>query len=216
MVSQIISWPKNLTEFRLHKTSNDNIYRISLSMVQGWLQAHKTSLRYIMIDELSFQRQPVGQLDFNATQFTSLEHLHLSRWLWSKPLDLSLAKAEAESLLASKLRIFIWDFTVVGEPHSEFWTDFGAKEEEWLKVFAQVAISGRERYRLEEIRIQFEPEYMGSGRELEVYPWDRMDRIREEVVLQSGGLVALTYNKPAFSRENWEEHLEQERSRRLH
>lgn len=58
----------------------------------------------------------------------------------------------------------------------ERWTGFGANEEEWLRIFAQVAICQRDRHRLEEIRIQFEPEDMGPGRESEVYPWDRMDR----------------------------------------
>ncbi|RAO70401.1 uncharacterized protein BHQ10_006413 [Talaromyces amestolkiae] len=215
MVARIISWPKELTEFRFYKCWNNDNYRIDLSMVQRWLQAHKTSLRYIMINELSLQRPPEGQLDFNAVQFTSLKHLHLSRWLWSKPLDLSLAKAEAESLLAPKLRVFVWDFTAERDGFREFWTDFGAQEEEWLKVFAQVAISRRDRHCLQEIRIQFTPEDMGWGRESEIYPWDRLDRIREEVVQQSGGLVALTYNKPVFSREEWKDFLE-ERSGRIH
>lgn len=211
MVSRIISWSRELTEFRLYKCWNRDIYRIDLSMVQSWLQVHKTTLRYIMIDELSFQGPPEGQLGFDATDFTSLEHLHLSRWLWSKPLDLNLAKAEARLLLAPKLRVFVWDFTAEGDGFREFWTNFGAKEEEWLKEFAQVAISQRDRHCLEEIRIRFEPEDMGSGRESEVYPWDRMDRVREEVVQQSEGLVALTYNEPVFSREDWKEHLEWKR-----
>lgn len=131
----------------------------------------------------------------------------------AKPLDVSWARAEAELLLlAPKLRVFEWDFTLLGRiGPRERWTAFGANEEEWLIIFAQVAIYQRDRHSLEEIRIQFEPEDMGSGRESEVYPWDRMDRVCEEVVQQSGGLVRLTYNKPRFSREEWEEHLERER-----
>lgn len=177
-------------------------------MVQSWLSTHKATLKYIQIDELSIQPPLEGQLDFNATEFTSLEHLHLSRWLWSKALDLSWTRADAESLLAPKLRVFVWDFTASGDGFRERWTAFGANEEEWLRIFAQVATSQKDKHCLEEIRIQFEPEDMGSGRESQVYPWDRMDRVREEVVQRSGGLVALTYNEPVFSREEWKEHLE--------
>jgi hypothetical protein len=49
----------------------------------------------------------------------------------------------------------------------------------------------------------------------EVYPWDRMDRVREEVLHQSSGLLALTYNEPVFSREEWKRDLELQREWRM-
>ena len=90
-------------------------------------------------------------------------------------------------------------------------TGFGFNEEKWLRIFAQVAICQRDRHSDEEFWIQLEPEDMGSGRESEVYPWERMDRVGEEVVQLSGGLVTLMYNKPRYSREERKEHLERER-----
>ncbi|GAM33449.1 hypothetical protein TCE0_004r00347 [Talaromyces pinophilus] len=226
VISQIISWPKELTEFRLHKSwGTDTSYQLDMPIVQSWLATHKTTLKYIKIEELQFgpplHRALESPLGLSVAEFTSLEHLHLSRWLWgrqeglmmAKPLDVSWARAEAELLLlAPKLRVFEWDFTMLGRGGPRVrWTAFGANDEEWLRIFAQVAICQRDRHSLEEIRIQFEPEDMGSGRESEVYPWDRMDRVREEVVQLSGGLVTLTYNKPRYSREEWKEHLEGER-----
>jgi hypothetical protein len=45
----------------------------------------------------------------------------------------------------------------------------------------------------------------------EVYPWDRMDKLREEIAQQSDGSIKLGYNLPAFSREKWKEDLELDR-----
>lgn len=159
-------------------------------------------------------------LGFNASNFPNLEHLHLSRWLWDSPLDLGMAKEDADSILgAPRLRVFVWDFTTSGEAYRERWTEFGAREEEWLRCFAQVAISARQEGNcfLEEIRLQFTPEeVMDTGEEEEeVYPWDRMDRVREEVLQQSSGLLALTYNEPVFSREEWKRDLELQREWRM-
>lgn len=71
---------------------------------------------------------------------------------------------------------------------------------------------------MEEIWIQFTPEEVGAGmgedeeEELdekeEVYPWDRMDRVREEVLRRSEGLLQVEYNQPAFDRESWKRDLE--------
>lgn len=218
MVSQFISWPEKLTKFRLYTTWS-GIYRIDMPMIQSCLQPHKTTLKYIRIDEIPVKQRLDRPLGFEATQFSRLKQLHLSRWLWSEHLDLEMARAEAELLLAPKLRKFVWDFsTLSGDLPMRYWPSFGAKEEEWLKIFAHVVISQRDRCCLEEIRIQFTldigeqriqftPEDIGEKEEYEVYPWDRMHCVREEVARQSGGLVTLTYSDPVFSREKWTNYL---------
>jgi hypothetical protein len=50
------------------------------------------------------------------------------------------------------------------------------------------------------------------GKEAEGYPWDRMDRLHEEV--RSSGLK-VRYNEPLYSRDEWEEEIERQRKWRV-
>ncbi|KAF3402935.1 hypothetical protein DPV78_003803 [Talaromyces pinophilus] len=182
MIIRLISWPKTLTEFCFGKPTNDKIYHIDPPMIQSWLQIHNTTLKSIKIDELSSQRtKPAGyRFWFDAAKFPNLENLHLSRWLWNSPLDLD--------------------------------DDLAAKERDALSILGAPRLR---KCNLEEIWIQFTPEEVGTGigeepepeveEKEEVYPWDRMDRVCEEIAQQSDGLLKLEYNPPAFSREKWKE-----------
>jgi hypothetical protein len=65
-----------------------------------------------------------------------------------------LAEQDADLLLgAPKLRRFVWDFTTYYEGDREHWTDFNAREEEWMRCFARVALGRQqqEQYKLGEI-----------------------------------------------------------------
>jgi len=160
-------------------------------MFHSWLQIHKDTLRHIRIGKLSYGAK--GRL-FNAAEFPNLEYLRLSRWLMNPALD--TAEEDAELLLAPKLRKFVWDFAT-NEVFRENWKDFGEREEEWLRGFAKAAIARR--HGLQVIDVRFSPEDMSSNEPLG-YPYDRMDRVREEI--RSSGLE-LVHDTPSYSREEW-------------
>ncbi|GAM33450.1 hypothetical protein TCE0_004f00348 [Talaromyces pinophilus] len=200
-----------IQEARIHSaySTRHQKYHIDPPMIQSWLQIHNTTLKSIKIDELSSQRtKPAGyRFWFDAAKFPNLENLHLSRWLWNSPLDLDddLAAKERDAL------------SILGAPRLR-------REEEWLRCLARAALDHRRqrgKCNLEEIWIQFTPEEVGTGigeepepeveEKEEVYPWDRMDRVCEEIAQQSDGLLKLEYNPPAFSREKWKEDLELKR-----
>lgn len=201
---QLISWPQTLIEFEFIRAYEDQVY-IDLPMVQSWLQIHKDTLKCININQLSLEGK--GRL-FDARGFLKLEELQLSRWMMSSALD--TAKEDAELLLGPKLRKFVWDFdAAIDDGFREDWTDFADKEEECVRSLALVAIERG--HPLQEIYIEFTPENMGE--EAEGYPWDRMDRLHEEV--QPFGLK-VRYNEPVYTRDEWMEEIQWQREWRMH
>ncbi|KAE8326020.1 hypothetical protein BDV39DRAFT_206406 [Aspergillus sergii] len=194
---QLITWPKSLVHFHLG-TFYDNPFYIDLPMLSEWLAIHKDTLKSIDIGSLS---RGGGRRLFNACDFPKLEVLTLSRWHlagWRPHHDegLTFSPLHADLLLGASLHTFTLDFTVYDQ-HSEGWTDFGEREEHWVRQVAKAAIARKAALR--KIKIIFNPDYWDSTEE-QGYPWDRMDRIRDEI--QPHGLV-LEYSEPALTKEEW-------------
>jgi hypothetical protein len=159
------------------------------------LLKHKDTLKVIEIGSLSAG----GRAHFfSACDFPKLEVLGLSRWQREKNLEFS--PAEADALLGPSLKVFTWDFTIYDQ-HSESWTDFGEREEQWVRELAKAAIARKAA--LKKIKIIFNPEDWETKEE-DGYPWDRMNKVRDEI--QPHGLV-LEYSEPRLSKEGWLEEV---------
>jgi hypothetical protein len=74
----------------------------------------------------------------------------------------------------------------------------------WLRRLAQVALERKAS--LQEIRIQFDPEYWGPDARKIDYPWDQMDALNKD--FQARGII-ITYTKPKVTREEWSASLVQ-------
>lgn len=161
-------------------------------MFHSMLLMHKDTLKSVDISYLSPRGR--GRL-FVASDFPQLEVLRLSRWQMKKDLEFSIEEADA-LLLAPNLKTFAWDFGVYDQ-HTESWTDFGTNEEEWLRGLAKAATARKAA--LKEIEITYNPEPF-DAREEDGYPWDRMDRIRNEIRPYG---ITLAYSEPSLSKEDW-------------
>lgn len=161
-------------------------------MLENMLLVHRNTLKHIDIGYLSCSGD---RHLFNATSFPKLEFLGLSRWQMPRPIDFSVEHA---NILGSSLKTFAWDFSIYDQ-HSETWRDFGAPEAAWVRELAEIAISRKAA--LEMIAICYTPDdYWGSTEE-DGYPWDRMDKVRDETMKPNG--LTLEYNKPSISKDEW-------------
>lgn len=203
MTSQLISWPKTLTEFEYSRPIHDADY-VDLPMVQSWLQVHKYTLRCIKIGRISARfEEAMGRL-FDVKEFPNLEELHLSRWDLSRTLDSAIQ--DADLLLGPKLRKFELGYTVMREWGSPRASDFGEREENWVRCLAQVAIARG--HCLQEIYVDFyTPEF---GDLSDAYPWDGLDRLRTE--FQSPGL-RVEHSGYTYTRDEWLENKKRRRER---
>lgn len=149
-----------------------NYYRYSIPVdlptFGSILAIHKDTLQTLDIGYSSFCG-PGVLFDF-ATTFPCLEVLRLSQ---------SAVLLEADLLLGPKLRKFGWVFILSGFTCKD-WTQLGSREEGWLRGFTKAAISKRPA--LKKIEIKFTPEHWGSAEE-DGYPWDRIDKIKDEIDL---------------------------------
>ena len=168
---------------------------MDLPMLGSMLLMHKDTLNTIDIGYLS--KAGRGRL-FDAAHFPNLEVLGLSRWQMAS--DLKFSAAEADLLLAPSLKAFELDFSIYDQ-HSESWTDFGDMEEDWVREFARTAIARKAA--LEKIRITFNPDSWGTKEE-DGYPWDRMDKIRDEIRPYG---MALEYSEPECTKDRWLERM---------
>lgn len=169
-------------------------------MFTTWLYPHRETLRSIYIGYLS--GDSIGAL-FNASAFPELETLTLSRWQIGPyngrglP-ELTYAPDTAAQLLAPNLHTFTLDFSLVDECEEVF-TDFMDPEEQWVRAFARDALACNSKLRT--IKTHFTPiDYFVGGTQAPGYPWDRMDRLRDE--FSPHGLV-IEYNEPLLTREEW-------------
>jgi hypothetical protein len=97
--------------------------------------------------------------------------------------DLEFSRDQADALLAPNLKTFGSDFDS-HDVHPESWTDFGKKEEDWLRGLANAATARKAA--LKRIEIISCPDTCTWGmKEEDGYPWDRMDRIRDESWLEA-------------------------------
>ena len=159
------------------------------------LLIHRDTLRTLQIGFIS----PGGSRHlFHASDFPNLEFLQLSRYQMSQ--DLRFSRSDADALLAPRLQRFEWDFSIHdrARPFREGCTDFGEREEQWLRSFARVAIERSAA--LKSIRVAFSPEERDWPRGQSEYPWDRLDSIRVEVQPQG---ITLTWSTPSITKEAW-------------
>jgi hypothetical protein len=129
--------------------------------------------------------------------FERLQYLSLSYWATGSDTG-------ETSLLAPHLETFEWVFDA--EDGRPVYVDrFGKQEEAFLRRLADAAVARGTRLR--RIRIVFTPvAYLPPGwgqREQELeYPWDHMDSVAADVRKLR---IALTYNKPSITREEFDE-----------
>lgn len=203
MTCQLILWPKTLTVFEYSRYVHDVDY-VDLPMVQSWLQVHKCTLRYINIGKVSAGFEEARGRLFNAKEFPNLEELHLSRWDMSRTLDSPME--DADLLLGPQLRKFKLGYMNYGAQRNPVVSDFGEREEKWLRCLAQVAIARG--HCLQEIYTDFFT--LEFGDLSDGYPWDGLDRLRAE--FQSPGLRVI-YGRPTYTREEWMENIKRRRER---
>jgi hypothetical protein len=159
-------------------------------MFENWLLVHQQSLTHIDIGYLN----GTSRL-FNATLFPNLEFLRLSRWQMHRPIQFS---PDDSNVLGPSLKTFAWDFTIYDQ-HSESWCDFGESEANWVKNLAERAASRKAL--LARIEIQFAPDSYWHATEEMGYPWDWMDRVRDQTLKPNS--INLVYNEPLVSRDAW-------------
>lgn len=175
--------------------SGDN----DISQVMELLLFHRETLETIRIGTFDLDTA-VGV--FDVSQFSRLEVLQVSRYSFPEPLEFSVAMGQ--KLLAPGLKTFCWHFSKwydMQESRNYFdeeWDAFGENEERWLKELAAFAASTKSSLRT--ISIRFTPD--GSDIDASsVYPWDRMDRVKE-YIRRFG--IDLQYNTPVLTREMWQ------------
>jgi hypothetical protein len=204
--AQFLRWPKHLTHFRFGSFYGNRFY-FDLPMLHTMLLPHRATLKVIDIGYVSRQGT-ARSAHFRACDFPALEILRLSRR--QMEVDLTFTPEQEEALLGGPaLKIFGWDFSIYDQ-HNEHWTDFGAPEQCWLSNFAKAAI--KKKKPLSKIEIQFSPDdpsWTSSEAEIAagVYPWDLMDKIRDEI--RPAGLT-LVYNGPTYPRGGIRAHLDEQ------
>jgi hypothetical protein len=177
-----------LTSFSLiHQYGQSDI---TLNKLEASLLQHRNTLESIIIGALRYDSDYI----FDATSFTVLKRLSFSRWQMPKDLQFTATHLK---LLGPKLQTFQWDFTD-NYPHDGLaWNAFGSKEETWVSEFGKAALAHR--LALQNVRIMFKPDRwysIDTG-----YPWDRMDRVRDEVFAPLR--LELEYTTPPLTKERW-------------
>lgn len=184
---QLIRWPASLTHFECGGVPR-NALSFAHQCFETWLSSHRDTLKHIRIGSVS---EDNTSHIFNPTLFPNLESLSLSQW------DIKQAGASAAdpaSLLGPKLKTFGWYFDDV-EYDTKGWCGFGETEALWLRTFVKVAIERKAALRTVKIRCTL------YGWNSTVYPWDRMDEIRDKLMRPNG--LDLFYNEPSMTRKAW-------------
>jgi hypothetical protein len=181
-LQSLLNLPKALQHFEFGKVHSTPSTWWNLGHFQRLLHGHRESLRSIEIGALGRE-----MININLLDFTKLETLNLSRWVFDFTPEIACA-----TLLAPKLRTFIWDFTIEDQ-HSESWTSFGQEQRDWITTFAKLAVA--QKSALRQIKIVFNPDE-GSGPRTRdqlkdhPWPWDFMDQARDAMYPD----VKLSYN----------------------
>jgi hypothetical protein len=197
-LERLLSWPRALSKFTLAPFYNNPFY-IDLQMVKDMLLKHRESLKEINIGYLS-EVEGTRAKPPHWREFPALEALALSRWVVG-PRRQSTSEPQPEALdwiLTPWIKKFTLAFTI-WDQHSEQLSDFSEVEEAWVRWLAEAAI--KRKWSLQEIRIQFDPEWWHPEEHHEVeYPWDRMDSLNKE--FQPKGII-ITYSDPPVTRGYW-------------
>ncbi|CAH0037153.1 unnamed protein product [Clonostachys rhizophaga] len=193
---RLINWPKELASFSFGSFYNNTNY-FDLPMFATMLDKHKHTLTKLSIGYLATSGR--GMI-LDLFEFTALEDLQLSVWQLLRPAEaeerFTFRAEEAKLLSAPKLRKFTLDFSIYDQ-HSEDWSDFGEREQRWLRGMAETAIARKAPLR--EIHVIFTPDSWDAKKE-DGYPWDLMKALGDE--FEPAG-IAVTHNTPTMSREEW-------------
>ncbi|KAL3471340.1 hypothetical protein BJX99DRAFT_263360 [Aspergillus californicus] len=185
VLAHLLRWPAKLEEFSLDFTYGSAYSELglyddwSLATLQPILAIHKNTLRSINVTHVNRQ----GLTGFDLRGFPVLEEISLSStasmdtekgWRCYSFEDHLLANIQPPSL-----RVFHWDLAFEDQQHQEGLSDFGRKEEDWLRAYGHAAI--RRKCPLREIRITYSPASYEGRCDTDIYPWDRMDALDEEL-----------------------------------
>ncbi|KAL2016207.1 hypothetical protein VTK56DRAFT_4064 [Thermocarpiscus australiensis] len=205
--AQLVGWPARLEKFTCLGQSRFGYSSLDLRTVWSGLVRHMPSPQSIRIGSIANQMPRSAMSGMLAgiefTLFESLTFLSLSYWTTG-------SDSGEVSLLAPRLETFEWSFDA--EDNRLLHLDhFQQAEEDFMRRLAHAA--AERKIPLRRIDIVFTPapvvglmkdagaEFLGITEASLEYPWDRMNRLAEE--LRSFG-IQLTYNKPSVIREEYE------------
>lgn len=204
LLEQLMRWTSSLEHFRLDTTYHDYCYipfptgPWSLATLQSILAIHSTTLRSIDISTIDCP----GLSGFDMRPFERLEELRLTHCTMFGTGEIAVVDSQNIALLlAPRLRFFHFDLIFDDKLGRKELDSFGVAEQNWLRVFAQMAVE--QNCPLQEIRIEFCPR--PTFRSVEhcnmcIYPWDRMDAPARELAPEG---IQVRYNPPNLSRDDW-------------
>ncbi|PYH88979.1 hypothetical protein BO71DRAFT_282216, partial [Aspergillus ellipticus CBS 707.79] len=161
-----------------------------------WLRDHPHALQRVVFGGIRLADEG---MEFRATDFPNLnevicppfqlkEHYHAA----FDPPAMAI-----DRLLGPAVRTLVWDLTSYDQQNGAYWNSFKKEDEQWLREFAGLAAERRAALRT--IRIEFSPETWSANRH-GGYPWDRMERLRED----TGPLgIGVEFTPPAITREEY-------------
>lgn len=225
----LLNMPARLERFTFGGLSLSGYHPLNLRAVWLCLLPHVLTLESVRIGSMSNLtpltplRGMLAGVDFAS--FGRLTDLSLSFWATGSD-DAGGEEAAGGGLLAPRLAAFEWVFD--GDDGRALYADhFGPQEADFLRRLARAAVARR--VPLRRIAVVFTPApvvpiryNLVSGVGLEgpeacdsdaaehlEYPWDRMDRLADE--LRPMG-IELTYNTPSVTRERFEAAVEEYRN----
>jgi hypothetical protein len=196
----ILRWPRRLERLSItFLTHSSYASQYTLTNVERLLGIHRHSLKYIKIGIIPGAHE--GMPDFSS--FQCLEELHLSTYeLLAEAPSNALRK-----LAGPYLRHLSMTFSPEDQ-HSESNNEFAIEQVRWMSDFATLKRSDHPTSRLEKIHIDFIPDhnplYLSDFEDV-TWPWDYLDEAGQKLA-QHG--LALTYSKPRWPKEEWEELVE--------
>lgn len=211
----LLSAPSRLEHFAYSGIRRFGYHPLDLRTLWSYLVPHARTLETLRVGSLSHQtpQTPLaGQLaGVDFAPFERLRSLSLSYWATG-----SDGGEEVYGLLAPRLETFEWTFD--GDDGRPLSLDhFGEEEEEFLRRLAKGAAARG--LPLTKLTVVYTPtttaplktnsllftmlglDLAGAIQERE-YPWDRMDRLAEELREQR---IEFKYNEPSISRKTFQE-----------
>lgn len=214
-LQQLMSWPKALSHFCWNKSIYSVKSKSAIAQsIQFSLLMHKVTLKTLDLEGIPWGHE--AHLS-STSIYPNLEVLRLSRDSLREIKGefqnslLELTAADAGSLLLTpKLKVFVLNYGTDaigrdGYPKS-CWITFGDEDENLVCQLAKAAIDGKTELR--KILIQYNPPKDDMSDHKDVYPWDRMERIRDDI--QPFGLI-LEYDDPQTSKREFMDRIELKR-----
>jgi len=99
------------------------------------------------------------------------------------------------ALTVPNLRKFRW---LISDIHHQDLSGFGRIKEDWLRSLARLAIN--QGSSLREIEVEWQPrsEIFWPGGKSEIYPWDRLEGLRRELLHEG---IQLSWSSPSITRD---------------